>query len=218
MTVRHTFLRDKRIFAGAAALLLQAMSIASATTYHVAVTGNDNAQGTQSRPWRTLQRAANSANPGDAILVATGVYREKLAFVRGGSPDKKIMFKNSPGQFPVIDGQGLEIGKWGALVSFNNVGHVRLEGFEIRNSGAYNVSVSGESHHLEIVALKVHDGAYSGIWMEGPEHRPAMSVIYGNQVYNHKGGGITLWTSGGGYYRIDSNEVWGNAGTGNYDG
>jgi hypothetical protein len=98
------------------------------------------------------------------------------------------------------------------------VGYVRFEGFEIRNSSMYNVWVGGESHHLELVGLNVHDGAASGIWLDGPKLRAAMSVVSGNRVYNHELGGITVWTATGGYYLIEGNEVFGNRGTGNYDG
>ena len=191
---------------------------ATAATYYVATTGVDTATGSAAQPWRTLQRAANVVNPGDTVLVATGVYRESVRFTRSGTSSQRVVFRNATGQYPVIDGQGLSIGQWGALVGFTDVGYVRLEGFEIRNSPAFSVYVGGESHHLELMNLNVHNGASSGIWLEGPKVTPAMSVISGSRVHDNQLGGITVWLATGGYYRIEGNEVWGNQGVGNYDG
>ena len=48
-----------------------------AREYHVAVTGNDNNGGTVSSPYRTISRAAQIAQPGDEIVVHSGIYRER---------------------------------------------------------------------------------------------------------------------------------------------
>jgi hypothetical protein len=190
---------------------------AFAATYYVAPTGDDSGAGSQAQPWRTLKRAVQAANPGDTVLVNSGTYREAISFARSGSAGSKITFKSNGGQPAIIDGQGVSIGQYGALVGFNNVGYIRLEGFEVRNSSAYNVWVGGESHHLELVGLDIHNGATSGIWLDGPKNRAAMSVISGNHIHDHAQGGITVWTATGGYYVIDGNEIWGNKGSGNYD-
>ena len=199
-------------------LLVAATSVAGAATYYVASNGNDSAAGNLAAPWRTIQRAANGVNPGDTVLVNTGVYREKVSFTRSGAPGQNIVFKNAAGQFPVIDGAGVSMGQWDALVGFSSVGYVELDGFEIRNSSAYNVWVGGEAHHLTLQRLNIHSGPSSGIWLDGPKSRPAMSVISGNNIHNNAQGGVTVWAASGGYYRIEGNEVWGNLGQGNYDG
>jgi hypothetical protein len=209
----------RRLLAVWLGLLLLAFAMRGyAATYYVSTGGNDSAAGTQAQPWRTIQRAVNAANPADVILITTGVYREKVTFFRSGAPGQRIVVKNAPGHFPVIDGIGVSMGQYEALVGLNNVSYVHLEGLEVRNSSAYNVWVGGEAHHLELMNLTVHDGASSGIWLDGPRSRPAMSVIAGNKVYGHNMGGITVWTATGGYYRIENNEVWSNRGRSNYDG
>jgi hypothetical protein len=199
------------------AMLLAIGTHALAATYYVAPAGDDSAAGTQTQPWRTLQRAVRGANPGDTVLVSSGTYREAITFTRSGSAGSKIVFKSTGSQPAVLDGQGLSIAQYGALVGFNNVSYIRLEGLEIRNSPAYNVWVGGESHHLELVGLDIHNGSSSGIWLDGPKNRAAMSVISGNHVHDHPMGGITVWSATGGYYMIENNEVWANKGTANYD-
>lgn len=200
------------------ASLAAVVNSAAAATYYVTTAGNDTSAGSQAAPWRTVQRALNATSPGDTVLVATGTYREQVTFTRSGTAAAKIVLKNAPGQFPIIDGQGVSVGQFGALVGFNNVAYVRFEGFEVRNTSAYNVWIGGESHHVEIVNNSIHDGSSSGVWLDGPKNRAAMSVISGNRIYNHSQGGITVWTATGGYYRIEGNEVFGNLGQGNYDG
>lgn len=55
-------------------VLMSIAATASATTYYVATNGNDANTGTSAQPWRTLQKAANTARAGDLVLVANGTY------------------------------------------------------------------------------------------------------------------------------------------------
>jgi alpha-L-arabinofuranosidase len=78
---------------------------ANATEYHVATTGNDAADGTKRSPLRTIQRAADFAQPGDTITVHAGMYRERVAPPRGGTSDnKRIVYRAAPGERVEIKG------------------------------------------------------------------------------------------------------------------
>jgi alpha-L-arabinofuranosidase len=70
-------------------VLLAPSPAVRATEFHVAPDGNDAHRGTKSAPFRTIQRAAELAQPGDAITVHAGVYRERINPPRGGTSDKK---------------------------------------------------------------------------------------------------------------------------------
>ena len=48
--------------------------IASAITWHVAMTGNDGGAGTQAAPLQTIQAAASRAADGDSVIVHSGTY------------------------------------------------------------------------------------------------------------------------------------------------
>lgn len=48
--------------------------IASAITWHVAMTGNDGGAGTQAQPLLTIQAAAGRASAGDSVIVHPGTY------------------------------------------------------------------------------------------------------------------------------------------------
>lgn len=103
------------------------------TTFHVAVTGSDRAAGTADAPFRTINRAAHAALPGDTVRVHAGTYREWVKPVRGGlGDDRRITFEAAPGEHVAIKGSEVVTG-W-----------VREEGtvwrVEVHNSlfGAFN--------------------------------------------------------------------------------
>ncbi|HSW45816.1 MAG TPA: right-handed parallel beta-helix repeat-containing protein [Phycisphaerae bacterium] len=76
-----------------------------ATEFHVATNGKDSSTGTQDAPLRTIQRAADLAQPGDVITVHEGVYRERISPPRGGQSDaKRIVYQAAPGEKVEIKG------------------------------------------------------------------------------------------------------------------
>jgi alpha-N-arabinofuranosidase len=78
---------------------------ARAAELHVAVTGKDANPGTKDAPLRTIQHAANLAQPGDIVTVHEGVYREQVSPPRGGSGDeKRITYRAAQGEGVVIAG------------------------------------------------------------------------------------------------------------------
>jgi len=77
----------------------------SAAEFHVAINGNDANPGTKAAPLRSIQRAAELAQPGDAITVHRGVYRERINPPRGGiSPTKRIVYRAALGEKVEIKG------------------------------------------------------------------------------------------------------------------
>ncbi len=77
----------------------------SAKEYNVAKNGNDKYPGTADSPLRTIQAAANLAQPGDIITVHEGVYRERITPPRGGTSDeKRITYRAAEGEKVEIKG------------------------------------------------------------------------------------------------------------------
>jgi alpha-N-arabinofuranosidase len=86
------------------------VTITRAAEFHVAVNGNDGNPGTQTAPFRTIQHAANLAQPGDVITVHEGVYRERINPPRGGESDaNRIVYQAAPGE--KVEIKGSEIAK-----------------------------------------------------------------------------------------------------------
>ena len=72
---------------------------------HVATTGSDDADGSEDRPFRTINRAAAVARPGDTVVVHGGEYREWVQPRRGGLSDRRrITYTAAPGEHVVIKG------------------------------------------------------------------------------------------------------------------
>jgi alpha-N-arabinofuranosidase len=83
-----------------------------AAEFHVATTGKDSNPGTQAAPLRTIQRAADLAQPADTITVHGGVYRERINPPRGGRSDsERIVYQAAPGEKVVIKGSE-EVRNW----------------------------------------------------------------------------------------------------------
>ncbi len=75
---------------------------------NVAVDGSDKNPGTLKQPFRTIQHAADVAQPGDVITVHEGVYRERINPPRGGTSDKeRIVYRAARGE--KVDIKGSEV-------------------------------------------------------------------------------------------------------------
>jgi len=104
------FLEEKRRRKMKAALICLSTIVAfvaavNAGELHVAINGNDSNSGTKEAPFRTIQRAANVAQPGDTITVHQGIYRERIDPPRGGESDsKRVVYQAAPGEKAEIRG------------------------------------------------------------------------------------------------------------------
>lgn len=73
--------------------------------YHVSVNGCDKADGSKETPFRTINRAAAMAQPGDTVQVHEGVYREWVDPQNSGlSAQQPIIYEAAPGEHAVIKG------------------------------------------------------------------------------------------------------------------
>jgi Right handed beta helix region len=96
-----------------AGFVLLGMSCANAATWRVDPSGDDAAAGTPAAPFRTWQRAADLANPGDLIELNSGNYlvsgnrRDGVKIVRSGTPAAPIILRGIGDSRPVLDCAGL---------------------------------------------------------------------------------------------------------------
>src|SRR5690349_20001827 len=66
---------------------------------------DDNSPGTKTPAFRTINRAAELLQPGERVVIASGVYRECVRPARGGtSPSQMISYEAAPGAQVVIKG------------------------------------------------------------------------------------------------------------------
>ncbi len=87
----------------------------AAREFHVAMTGDNAADGSAAKPLRTIQAASDMAMPGDVITVGEGIYRERIDPPRGGESDaKRIVYQAAPGAKVAIKGSEVVKG-WAKL-------------------------------------------------------------------------------------------------------
>ena len=91
-----------------------------AATYHVnpaAQSAADTNPGTETTPWKTISRAASAQElqPGDTVMVHSGVYREHVEVKVSGQPERPITFTAAPGARVVLKGSEMARGRWQKL-------------------------------------------------------------------------------------------------------
>ena len=78
--------------------------------YFVSTSGDDNNDGTISKPFKTIQRAANVLVAGDICYIRKGVYRENVILKNDGKEGSPILFYNYKNEKVIITENNLITG------------------------------------------------------------------------------------------------------------
>jgi alpha-L-arabinofuranosidase len=85
-------------------------------TYHVNARHpncSDDNPGSEERPFRTINRAAQEVRPAERVVIHAGVYREMVQPRRSGEgPDRMIAYEAAPGAQVIIKGSRIIESKW----------------------------------------------------------------------------------------------------------
>jgi len=104
----------------------------------------DTNPGTEEKPFKTVQRAADAAQPGDTVYLMAGKYDERVNVKAGGTEGKPVAFVARPRRSATMGGFDLE------------ASYIRVEGFEI-TADKPATAVQLRSSHCEIVDNYIHD-------------------------------------------------------------
>jgi Right handed beta helix region/Protein of unknown function (DUF1565) len=149
---------------------------AETRTYHVAPEGDDASPGTMEAPLRTIQKAAALARAGDTVLVRSGVYKGHVFLRHSGEPERPIVFRNAPGEKPVVDGEGRGRIELQAEEGWRKqIGWITVEGFEVRNG--WDGIKFYNAHHIVLRNNLIHDNQNQGILGNGHHVRIEGNVI-----------------------------------------
>lgn len=78
---------------------------AKGPTYFVnAAKGDDKNDGSEARPWKSIQHGVTRLKPSDTLYLRGGTYYEKVRLTRSGAADAPIVIASYPGELAVIDG------------------------------------------------------------------------------------------------------------------
>jgi hypothetical protein len=155
--------------------------------------------GSEEKPLKTVQHAADVAKPGDTIYVMAGRYNERIKVRTSGVDGQPIKFQAMPRRAATVSGFDLE------------ASYVRVEGFEITaEKPATAVQLSGG--HCEILDNYIHrmKAAVNGTYGKPSPHgatRDYSAVAHNriafNKVYHSEYGFIL----GGNDWLVENNEV-----------
>ncbi len=143
-------------------------------TYYVSPDGDDANPGTSPEaPMRTLNHAAANVRPGDRVLIAGGVYRERLRVRSTGTAERPIKFAAKPGHRVVLDGDELLIN----LAIAQHKSHLRLDGLFLRNVPRVACNTEGAIRLFDGEDIKLTRIFYDG---RGPLYSP--DFVHGENV------------------------------------
>jgi parallel beta-helix repeat protein len=160
---------------------------ATAITYYVSTTGNDSNPGTSASPFKTIQKAANTAQSGDSVSVLAGNYPERVTVNRG------ITFQ----------AQGTVVTR-GFTVNADNV---TIRGFEITDtpgSGNTGWGIYLAGSNCVIEDNYIHYAIRGGIIIASSS--VSNCQIRNNRLYRNSQMGMDIR---GQYHLIEDNEIWG---------
>ncbi|MDM8547357.1 right-handed parallel beta-helix repeat-containing protein [Candidatus Venteria ishoeyi] len=150
--------------------------------FYVSPQGDDNHPGTLAQPWRSPEKAAQTAQAGDLILFRGGTYRSQLTPVNSGNAAYPIIFASHPGETAVFNGNSVNLVKgpgapFSSLILVNNLSHIWLMGLKVQGSQDAGILVYNSNNIL----------------------------LQDNYVYDSHDAGIAVWRSQN--FSVDGNEV-----------
>lgn len=196
-------------------------SSAWAADLYVSPNGSDSNSGTQSAPFRTIQKAAGLVKAGSTVHVAAGNYSGNISSRNSGTATARIRFVSDTAWGAKIVGSGTESvwnqgGSYTDIVGFDISGPPRIG---ILNNASYNAILGNHIHDMkvsggctgsggagivnanytgrdnDIVGNVVHDigtpGACNGV--HAIYHANLGGHIYNNIAYRASAFGIHLW-------------------------
>ena len=163
-------------------------SLSAGTQFYVATTGSDANSGTSlSTPWRTIQKAMNSATPGSTVNILAGTYNERLTLNVSGTAGNYITFQ--PYNFSIPAGgcggyTGVTCGGDAVILDYTYLGtvtdsvpfllisgksYVRIQGLTFQNftnNGAFQqgLRIDNGSNFVEFNYSKFLNNKNLGPW------------------------------------------------------
>ncbi|MGO8697805.1 MAG: LamG-like jellyroll fold domain-containing protein [Limisphaerales bacterium] len=133
------------------------------TTYYVsAASGNDANPGTVASPFQTIQEGANTALPGDTVIVEDGTYsamsgQALVTLNSGGLPNEPITFESQNPGGAVLNGESNAVQD--AWQFTNSASYITIKGFEIFGfaSGGITFNTVAPESNIDILNNNIHD-------------------------------------------------------------
>ena len=194
------------------------------STYYVATTGSNSANGSATAPWATIQKAANTVAPGDTVYVAPGNYSAAVTTNTSGTAADPIKFISTVPW-------GANITSAGGTAWTDRGNYVVIQGFSF--SGNSQCGINSLASYTQIIGNHVYNnqngsyGVQGGAGIDIGNYPPwsgteptTGNLIIDNVVNNCGVPGVKSSSEGQGIYIADANDVvqnnivYNNSGTG----
>ena len=169
---------------------------ANGNYYYVSIFGFDTNPGTQTNPWRTIQKAADTMVAGDSVTVLAGNYNERVQVTRSGASDTPITYR----------ADGIVVTK-GFTVQAD---YITIRGFEVTNTpnlSADGVGIFIEGSYCIVEENYVHYATRGGILIytePGEDTFRTNCLIRNNLLYRNAMYGIEIH---GRNHIVEGNEI-----------
>lgn len=176
-------------------VIVLAAGFASAATYYVRTDGNDANTGSgnsASEAWATIQHSADSAQPGDVVLVQAGTYLENVTITKAGTSSLPITFR---GEGPVSVGNMsfARSSNWTGSISYYVVidqftfdGGLQTADSGIYMAGAGAITISNCTFKNYTLGIRFDNNGWSGNY----------SITTRNCLFENNTYGANAWGSG----------------------
>jgi len=135
--------------------------------YYVNSSGSDGNSGSLASPWLHITYGVNQLDPGDILIVQTGIYSEKVKIdgnLTGGTIGMPITVQGESGA--IIDGSALSPNGNEGLLEIVNAQYINIDNLELRNFSTttgnnitdtpMGVYIHGGSHNIIISNNIIH--------------------------------------------------------------
>lgn len=168
---------------------------AAAGPYYVAPWGSDSNSGLAGRPWRTLQKAANSARPGSTVRIRGGTY-SGFVMTRSGLAGRKTTFRAYGRERVVVTGNSSTTN----VIRISHAHDIMLRGLIVRGArgsrGGAGVRVENGSYRIVLAGLELRrNRSYGVAIIDSSRVHVRHSRIHHNEegVYvRHGGAGVRI--------------------------
>lgn len=173
--------------------------------------GLDSNDGSESDPFKTINRAILAVNPGGTIYVMEGVYRNNdygtvdvsnytnmnnnhvVTINKSGTQGNYITLRNYPGDLPLIEFDGR-----GGIVISNNMNYIVVEGFEVVGPSQdidYDMAMANRAYKVQVAedndsSTNFNHTYFSGKGIWGGYGAHHHIIIRNNIVHDTPGSGI----------------------------
>lgn len=145
--------------------------------YYVSTKGDDGNSAeqakSQSTPWRTIQKAANTIVGGDTVVIMNGTYHERVTIgerCSGKVATPTLFVAQNEGKVIIDDEHDGVSERFTSVFKIDRAKYIKIEGLKVINSRWYGFSVENYCDNITINKCFTYNTRASGIYVAYASH------------------------------------------------